>query len=152
MCPMRLSDMDPNRKWTNIEPDLFARIAREIFPKAEEVALSCGAEPLMNPEIGKYLESLYKADVPVREVITNGTLLNDEYIEMLLATPPTSLFVSIDGARPETHAGIRDGADLTHIIDMLGKLIEKEIQVKRNFPWYPSVLLCRNATLQNSAI
>jgi len=147
MCPMRLSDKDPDRIWKNIDPDLFSRIAEDLFPSAEVVGLSCGAEPLINPDFRHYLEILYKADVPVREVVTNGTLLTDEHIEMFLDSPPTTIFVSIDGADPHTHAQIRGGADLEHITTMLKKLVESRDRRKKKFP-----MVSFSVTLQKSNI
>lgn len=112
MCPMRLSDMDPDRVWMDMEDSLFGRIASEIFPRASSVSLSCGAEPLCNPSFPSHLEALYRADVPCREMVTNGLLLSGERLDAVLGHPPTTLTVSIDGASEETHAAIRGGCDL----------------------------------------
>jgi MoaA/NifB/PqqE/SkfB family radical SAM enzyme len=112
--------------------EIFSRIAADVFPIAKTVGISCGAEPLANPEFHRYLKELYESKVPYREMVTNGTLLNRENISFILRYPPTSLFVSIDGATPETHAGIRDGADLEKIICML-KILIKE-RGKKRFP------------------
>jgi radical SAM protein with 4Fe4S-binding SPASM domain len=134
MCPMRLSDKDPDRRWINMDPNLWNRISSEVFPLASSVSLSCGAEPLMNPEFPRFLKDLYMADVPVREMVTNGTLLNKQVIQELLRYPPTSLFVSIDGATSETHAAIRNGADLDAILSSIRNLIDERNRRKSRFP------------------
>lgn len=124
---MMLSDRDPDRNWHHIDPSLFDRIEEQVFPIARTVGLSCGAEPFCNPDFSRYLSKLYHADVPVREVVTNGTLLSlKENIDSLLCTPPTTLFVSIDGATRETHAAIRGGADLDAILGSLSVLRERQ--------------------------
>ncbi len=143
MCSMRLADKDPDRKWHDIDPDLFDRIASELFPVASVVGLSCGAEPFVNPEFGSYLDRLYRADVPVREVVTNGILLSPANIGVLLESPPTSLFVSIDGAAPSTHARIRDGADLDLITSNMRELISERDRRGMKFP-----MLSFSVTLQ----
>ena len=143
MCTMRLADKDPDRKWHDIDPDLFDRIADELFPAASVVGLSCGAEPFVNPDFGRYLDRLYRADVPAREVVTNGILLSPTNIDVLLDSPPTSLFVSIDGATPSTHAKIRDGADLDIIIDNMRELISERDRRGMKFP-----MLSFSVTLQ----
>ena len=112
MCPMRLSDMDPGRVWMDMDDSLFGRIASEVFPMASSVSLSCGAEPLCNPSFPSHLEALYRADVPCREMVTNGLLLDGERLEAVLGHPPTTLTVSVDGATETTHAAIRGGCDL----------------------------------------
>ena len=125
MCPMRLADRDPDRVWADIDRGLFDRIRRQVFPLARRVGLSCGAEPFCNPDFEYYLAELYRADVPVREVVTNGTLMGDAQTDALLRYPPTSLTVSIDGASPETHASIRGGADLGAVLDAVAGLVRR---------------------------
>jgi radical SAM protein with 4Fe4S-binding SPASM domain len=112
MCPMLLSDVDPDRNWHHIDPELYRKIEEQVFPLAATVGLSCGAEPFCNPDFCHFLGRLYRADVPVREVVTNGTLFDDDIVTCLVRTPPTTLFVSVDGASHDTHAAIRGGADL----------------------------------------
>jgi len=124
MCPMRLSDTDDSRNWLHMHPDVFQRIREQVFPISRIVGLSCGAEPLTNPDFPEHLKALYRSGVPYRQMVTNGTLLSEPLIRRILEYPPTSLFVSIDGATAETHSRIRDGADLSRIISMLSKLIE----------------------------
>jgi len=140
---MRLSDLDPQREWHDIDPVLFARIADEIFPMASVVGLSCGAELLVNPDFRTYLERLYRADVPVREIVTNGVLLSSENISIILEAPPTSLFVSIDGATPSTHAEIRGGADLNLITGNMKALVSERDRRGMKFP-----MLSFSVTLQ----
>lgn len=134
MCPMRLSDSDSTRNWHDMDPDLFDRIGCEVFPRASTVALSCGAEPLVNPDFPRFLEILHRYDVPVRELVTNGILLGEGMVENILRTPPTSLFVSIDGARPETHAAIRGGADLELVLSNIRRLVKSRDIRGSRFP------------------
>ncbi|MEN8208403.1 MAG: radical SAM protein [Candidatus Fermentibacteria bacterium] len=143
MCSMRLSDLDPQRVWHDIDPVLFDRIAAEVFPQASVVGLSCGAELLVNPDFRRYLERLYRADVPAREIVTNGVLLSSENISIILDAPPTSLIVSIDGATPSTHAEIRGGADLNLITGNMKALISERDRRGMKFP-----MLSFSVTLQ----
>lgn len=143
MCAMRLADLDPDRKWHDIDPVLFDRIADEIFPRASVVGLSCGAELLVNPDFGTYLKRLHRADVPAREVVTNGVLLSSKNISILLEAPPTSLIVSIDGATNSTHAEIRGGADLDIITGNMKELISRRDSRGMKFP-----MLSFSVTLQ----
>lgn len=134
MCPMRLSDDDPQRNWHDIDPNLFDNIAGELFPVAGSVSLSCGAEPLMNTDFPNYLRVLYEYDVPARELVTNGILLTEDIIDKILETPPTSLFISIDGAVQKTHSAIRGGADLNTVISNLKYLSAQKALKKKRFP------------------
>ncbi len=87
------------------------------------MGISCGAEPLTNPGFVHHLQALYESGVPYRQMVTNGTLLTSELIKMILRFPPTSLFISIDGADNSTHGLIRDGANLDFILAMVRELI-----------------------------
>jgi MoaA/NifB/PqqE/SkfB family radical SAM enzyme len=143
MCPMRFADTDPDRKWLHMDQDLFEKIRRQVFPLASLVSISCGAEPFCNPRIGSCLKALCESGVPAREMVTNGTLLNSENAALLVKYPPTTLFVSIDGARPQTHSAIRGGADLGRILEGLETLIR--VRGKRRFP-----MLAFSTTLQKA--
>lgn len=143
MCPMRLADTDPERRWLHMDSGLFDRIRRQVFPLASMVGISCGAEPFCNPRIGDHLRALCDSGVPAREMVTNGTLLDPERATLLVKYPPTTLFVSIDGARPETHAAIRGGADLGRIIENLGVLVR--LRGRRKFP-----MIAFSTTLQKA--
>lgn len=143
MCPMRFADSDPDRKWLHMDQELFTKIRRQVFPLASMVSISCGAEPFCNPRIASHLKALCESGVPAREMVTNGTLLNSENIALLVKYPPTTLFVSIDGARQETHAAIRGGADLGRIVENLEHLVR--IRGKRLFP-----MLAFSTTLQKA--
>jgi radical SAM protein with 4Fe4S-binding SPASM domain len=145
MCPMRLSDQDPDRVWHDIDADLFERIRREVFPRAAVVGLSCGAEPFCCKDLPIYLEKLWKADVPLTELVTNGTLMTADAIEPLLDYPTTSLFVSIDGADARTHAEIRGGASLEQTLANVVGLQEAKRLRGHRFPQ-----LCVSVTLQRA--
>jgi radical SAM protein with 4Fe4S-binding SPASM domain len=134
MCPMRLSDGDPDRRWHSMDPELFGKIASGVFPKASVVGLSCGAEPFMNPRFAGCLEELFMADVPAREVVTNGLLMSGGNAEALLDWPPTSLFVSVDGALPATHGEIRGGADLETVLRNTANLVRERDRRRSRFP------------------
>lgn len=123
MCPMRLSDSDPNRKWKHMSDEVFQKVRTELFPFARTVGISCGAEPLTNPGFGSHLQSLYESGVPYRQMVTNGTLLTTDLINTILEFPPTSFFLSIDGADTKTHGAIRDGADLDFILEKTKELV-----------------------------
>ncbi len=141
MCPMRFSDSDPDRKWLHMDDGLFRRILLQVFPLASTVGLSCGAEPFCNPRIGHYLKALCDSGVPARELVTNGTLLDEKNAALLVRHPPTTLFVSVDGARPETHGAIRGGADLDRVIGNLCRL--SSLRGRRRFP-----MIALSTTLQ----
>jgi MoaA/NifB/PqqE/SkfB family radical SAM enzyme len=75
-------------------------------------------EPLAHPELVNMVARAKFAGARV-EMITNGTLLTPEISRQLIAARLDRLWVSLDGARPESYADIRLGAELPQVLDNL---------------------------------
>jgi MoaA/NifB/PqqE/SkfB family radical SAM enzyme len=73
-------------------------------------------EPLAHPKIIEMIKQVKELDTNV-ELITNGTLLDEQLSRQLVASGLDILWVSIDGARPESYADVRLGAVLPDVID-----------------------------------
>ncbi len=72
-------------------------------------------EPLMHPNIVEMVRKA-KATGSKVEMITNGTLLSAKLSRDLIGAGLDLLWVSIDGARPESYADIRLGAALPQVL------------------------------------
>jgi MoaA/NifB/PqqE/SkfB family radical SAM enzyme len=75
-------------------------------------------EPLAHPEIVRMIASAKSAGARV-ELITNGTLLTPDLSQQIIAARLDRLWVSLDGARPESYADVRLGAELPQVLDNL---------------------------------
>jgi MoaA/NifB/PqqE/SkfB family radical SAM enzyme len=75
-------------------------------------------EPLAHPELVNMVARAKSAGARV-EMITNGTLLTPEISRQLIAAHLDRLWVSLDGAKPESYADIRLGAELPQVLDNL---------------------------------
>jgi MoaA/NifB/PqqE/SkfB family radical SAM enzyme len=73
-------------------------------------------EPLYHPRIVEMVARSKELGARV-EVITNGTLLTADLSRELLAAGIDMLWVSLDGATPESYADIRLGAALPQVIE-----------------------------------
>ena len=80
-------------------------------------------EPLSHPEILEMITKAKKLGSRV-ELITNGTLLTKELSKKLIKSGLDILWVSIDGATPESYADIRMGAELPNVLQNIGQFIE----------------------------
>ncbi len=78
-------------------------------------------EPLSHPSIIDWVRRA-KALGGTVELITNGTLLNEKRARSLIDAGLDVLWVSIDGATPESYRDIRLGAELPRIIQNLSTL------------------------------
>ncbi len=70
-------------------------------------------EPLFHKDIAAWITRA-KAIGATVELITNATLLTEEKARALVASGLDNLWVSIDGATPESFADVRLGAQLPH--------------------------------------
>jgi radical SAM protein with 4Fe4S-binding SPASM domain len=94
----------------------YDRIAAELFPHANYVCLSILTEPFMTRDFPERLTALREYDVPFSDVITNGTLMSEEAIAMILDSQLTRLIVSIDGGTKEIFEAVRIGANFERVI------------------------------------
>jgi MoaA/NifB/PqqE/SkfB family radical SAM enzyme len=88
------------------------------------------------------------------ELITNGMLLNERVSRALIDAGLDLLWVSIDGARPESYADVRLGAELTHVLANVARFSQMRrgghhphpelgiafVAMKRNIADLPAVL------------
>jgi MoaA/NifB/PqqE/SkfB family radical SAM enzyme len=75
-------------------------------------------EPLFHPKTIQWVAQAKALGVKV-ELITNGTTLTEKKAQQLIDTGLDVLWVSIDGATPETYADVRLGAELPTIMHNL---------------------------------
>jgi MoaA/NifB/PqqE/SkfB family radical SAM enzyme len=87
-------------------------------------------EPLAHPHIVEMVGRA-KAIGSSVELITNGTLLTESLSRQLIAARLDVLWVSIDGATPESYADVRLGAALPEVIANIARFRE----VRRAQPW-----------------
>jgi MoaA/NifB/PqqE/SkfB family radical SAM enzyme len=90
---------------------------REFSPRPS-VFFGGFGEPLSHPRIVDMVAEAHALGCAV-EVITNGTLLTEQMSRALIAAGLDRLWVSLDGARPESYADVRLGATLPAVLDNL---------------------------------
>ena len=109
-------------------------------------------EPLFHPNIVEMVSRAKALGASV-ELITNGTLLNENLAPELINAGLDVLWVSLDGATPESYADVRLGATLSQVIANLTRLRDLRIRsrfkpqlgiefvaMKRNIADLPAVL------------
>ena len=123
-CMMCANRCDPSR---NIEMpvEVFKKIAEQTFPYAQKIWLSCSYESLMHSEFNKimgYLDTECETTL-----ITNGTLLNEDNIELIIESGMDWIFISFDGAKKETFDKIRNGARFEKVLSNIEMINEKKL-------------------------
>ena len=90
-------------------------------------------EPLAHPDIREMVSSASKTGMEV-ELITNGTLLDENTARWMVESRLSRLWVSIDGATPEGYADIRLGNALPVIIANLQALQAMRARSESSLP------------------
>ncbi|MBF0328475.1 MAG: radical SAM protein [Nitrospirae bacterium] len=87
------------------------------------VSFSTGAEALIEKDLPKFIEYARTNDVVDIRVTTNGFMLNEENIRILVDGGATFIGISIDAYRPETYKLLRKH-DLQRIVNNVMNLVE----------------------------
>ena len=101
----------------------FGRIVKGLkaFSPKPTVFFGGFGEPLSHPDIVDMVARVKAIGAPV-ELITNGTLLTPEMSGRLIEAGLDVLWVSLDGATPESYADVRLGAALPEVLANLTNL------------------------------
>jgi MoaA/NifB/PqqE/SkfB family radical SAM enzyme len=127
--------------------ELFEKIAREVFPHASYLTLSCLTEPLMSKDFPRRLDVLKRHPVPFAEMITNGQLLNERVIRKIIEVPLTRIGVSIDGGTAETYEHIRRRASFSRLIERLELLARLKREMGSDRPVLRLLLVLSESNL-----
>ncbi len=110
--------------WTEplgqMSDEVFGRIVQGLrdFSPPPMVFFGSWGEPLVHPKIVEMVTRAKALGSRV-ELITNGTRLVPDVTQGLIAAGLDVLWVSLDGATPETYADVRLGAALPQILENL---------------------------------
>jgi MoaA/NifB/PqqE/SkfB family radical SAM enzyme len=98
----------------------FSRIVESLrgFSLPPNVLFGGLGEPLSHPNIVKMVRQIKKLGSSV-ELITNGTLLTKSLSQQLIDAGLDMLWVSLDGATPESYKDVRLGAALPEVLSNL---------------------------------
>ena len=121
MCPWKeISSEAPNRGlltqeiWDAIRPHL---------PQVRSVDFTGGGEPLLQPELAKWVAEAKAAGCETG-ILTNGLLLNRDKARILIAAGIDWICVSMDGATKELYEEIRVGSNFERVCENLSGISE----------------------------
>lgn len=93
-------------------------------------------EPLAHPRI-RELVTIAKSIGGEVELITNGILLDETVARWMIETGVDRIWVSIDGAKPESYADVRLGNALPKVVSNLKQLKALQLYTSQNFTFKP---------------
>ena len=77
-------------------------------------------EPLFHPSTLKWIKKIKELGVRV-EMITNATMLTEKVARRVIESGLDVLWVSLDGASPDSYGDVRLGAEFPRVIENLGR-------------------------------
>lgn len=101
----------------HMDPGIFKSLLEQLkqFPELKSVHFGGFGEPLSHPDIFNMINGVKEMGLKV-ELITNGSLLTEEWAEKLIESGLDTLFVSLDGPEEKLYNDIRQGADFETVI------------------------------------
>ena len=109
-----------NEPLGEMSSEVFARIIDNLrhFPSPPDIFFGGLGEPLSHPNIVDMVRQAKSLGSSV-ELITNATLLKESLAGQLIDAGLDKLWVSIDGATPESYKDVRLGAALPEVLENL---------------------------------
>lgn len=119
----------------NMSASVFERIMADqaSFSPPPNIFFGGIGEPLVHPDIVEMVARAKSVSGHV-ELITNGMLLTDEIIAGLIEAQLDLLWVSIDGATPESYLDVRLGDNLALVLENIKRLRAARDQAYRFYP------------------
>jgi MoaA/NifB/PqqE/SkfB family radical SAM enzyme len=122
-CPTSAARSEGNAARRHMSLDEFESVL-EHLPAIYRIKLVGLGEPLLNPAFFDMVRAARRRRLRVLTT-TNGSLLDPERRRELLSCGLNTLNISVDAARPETHASLRPGSDLDQISEGTAALIRE---------------------------
>jgi len=107
----------------HMSPETWERVMESLkaLPSKPDVFFGGFGEPLMINNIAEMVAQAKSVAGKV-ELITNGILLTEERSRELIASGLDTLWISLDGATPESYADVRLGAALPQILENIQRI------------------------------
>jgi len=121
MCPTGLGQSIRKRGF--IDYDLFRQIVDEMAPHVKATTLHIWGEPLLHPRIVEMIAYCRERGLHA-EISTNATLLTPEISKEILEAGLGTIYLCLDGTKPETYEKIRRSADFEQTKANILKFVE----------------------------
>ena len=115
-CVMCSRNLWENETKGHMDLTLFNKLIDEIPDTVTRIFFGGIGEPLHHPDI-LYMLRRAKETGRTVEVITNGTLLDNEMSEKIVDTKLDMLWLSLDSLEEESYENIRSGAKFNSVMD-----------------------------------
>ena len=106
--------------------ELPTEVAKEAFNeiaawKADCVITLTGGEPFLREDIFELIKHAARRKIVI-EVVSNGSLINEEVADKIIASGLSNIAISLDGAKESTHDCIREKGSFNKTVKALSNL------------------------------
>lgn len=109
-CPQaNIKEVVEGYKPNQLDFDIFTRIVDEVAANGSTLRITCDGEPFLYRHIGEAISYIKSSGIEFATLTTNGTLLDDKMIDLLLEPSDTRFVIdfSLDALYKETYDSIR---------------------------------------------
>ena len=132
-CAVSEENNDGGYIYEDLPIESFQNVLPMLREHRPEVQLSGHGETLLHPRFEEMLEATLEAGCKVR-IQTNGTILTQRVIDILVKHGAALVVVSLDGATAETFEGIRRRAKLDKVLANLRQLNATKVARGKDHP------------------
>ncbi len=130
LCPTGRGDDTAKRGLMGMEA--YKKVVDELGGYLTHLELYNWGEPLLNRDLIPMVRYAKSKKIPV-SISTNLNLLDETMAEALLSTKIEKVFISCDGASPETYGKYRIGGDFEKVLSHLHLLKEAKKKLKNHY-------------------
>jgi len=134
MCPEATARRSKGFKPWIMKLDDFKRVAREVFPYAHVLYLSCAGEAFMTQGFVGYVKVAASYKVPFISFATNGMLIDEEIVATCIEHRISQVAISANAARAETFEAISSGASFARLLENLALIRDSKKAVGSKLP------------------
>ena len=132
MCYIRMSEKEMEKVGKELPADEWIRIAQEAVDAGMTMALLTGGEAILYKDFKKLYLDLRKMGIFI-SINSNGTMLNDEWIEFFKENPPAKFNITIYGGSNETYARLcKNPKGFDQLKTNIEKLMENGFEILLN--------------------
>jgi radical SAM protein with 4Fe4S-binding SPASM domain len=123
LCPT--GQVDPSATKGLLPYETFEKVLDQLGKDLITIRLYNWGEPLLNKDLIRMCELAYRRRVSIK-LSSHLNNLTDEQAEGLLRAKVKKIYISADGATPETYAIYRRGGDFHKLLDNIRMLVSKK--------------------------
>lgn len=136
MCYVHMSEDEVSKKGKELTAQQWIRIAEDAKNRGMVFALITGGEPFIRKDFFEIYGAMKKMGLLV-SINSNGSMLEGEILEKLLADPPVRMNISLYGGCEETYQKMCGLPMYERVLNNIIRLKEKGVQISINLSITP---------------